>query len=1051
MKIFKFLFSGILMGILLIVFAVVIGYATFIENDFDATTARMLVYNARWFELLIFLMVINFSGMIFTRKLYQKSQLNVLIIHLALIIIIIGAALTRYIGFEGQMHIRNGQTTNEFYSTDTYLNVDFNDGQKTITRNEKVILSEKKDNNFNKSFAVNDDLIDITIQSYYPNAVETVVRGISGTPFVNLVIGDQDGRHEIYIKEGESTAIHGTGFSFGDTTKENNVQIIRNAERLFVRFPAPYNDVHIVDSISAHNTNPSIAHDIDTDAIVLGSKGFSPLNLMSVHNLQNMSFIVKEYLESAVLKFAPATDASQAGKKVVNIKVNDIETALELGKRKSLKLGNVEVNINVGLLIQELPFSLKLNEFQLERYPGSNSPSSFASDIVLIDKGNNIEKPYRIFMNNILEYKGYRFYQSSYDQDEKGTVLSVNHDYWGTLITYIGYFVLFGSLILSFFTRKTRFKKLLQQFKEVHNERKKLLTPFLVILLSIAGIGSVGAQNNTVLPIIDEEHAAAFGKLQLQNPEGRVIPINTMATQVLVKIHKNSSYNDLTPDQVFIEMITNRAEWQGKPFISVNDPSLKTMLGVEGDYARFTDFIDPQGQYKIKGQVDRAYIKKPALRTKYDKELLNVNERVNICYMVLNQSLLKIFPLPNQYNNNWVTPAEFNTIGSSYNNVNGSLFVTYLQNLQEAKLTKDYTHANETLAAISNYQKEIGHAIILTDSKVNLEILYNNINIFKRLFPVYLILGIVLVAIFFIQIFKPSLEFKMVTKIFFGILFLAFITQTLGIILRWHISGHAPWSNGYESMIYISWVTMLAGLIFMKKSPITLSLTSLLAGITLLTAHMSWMNPEITNLVPVLKSYWLTIHVATITASYGFLGLGTMLAFLNLCIMIFRNLENQIRVNLTLRELSLIIEMTLIVGLILLIIGNFLGGIWANESWGRYWGWDPKETWTLVSIIVYSFILHMGLIPSLKSSFSFNFMAMIGFSTVLMTYFGVNYYLSGLHSYAQGDPVPIPIFVYYTLFVLIMVSVLAAINDYKLKLVNKIRKELVKNGSVKTE
>ena len=1039
------------MGILLIVFAVVIGYATFIENDYDATTARMLVYNARWFEVLMFLMVVNFSGMIFTRKLYQKSQLNVLIIHLALIIIIVGAALTRYIGFEGQMHIRNGQTTNEFYSTDTYLNVDFNDGQKIITKNEKIILSEKRKNILNKSFTVNNDQIDVDILSYYPNAVETVVRGTPGTPFINMIIGGQDGRHEIYIKEGGSASIHGVGFSFGDTTNANNIQIIRISERLFVKLPEPFNQAHVVNPISAHGTNPNTGHDVDVDVdtTIVSPKGFSPLNLMSVHNLQNTSFIVKEYIESAVYKYTPVTDDSQGGKRVVNIKVNNIETALELGKRKTLELGDVVVNISVGLLLQKLPFSLKLNEFQLERYPGSNSPSSFASDIVLIDESENIQKPYRIFMNNILEYKGYRFYQSSYDQDEKGTVLSVNNDYWGTLITYIGYFLLFGSLIFSFFTRKTRFKKLLHQFNEIHKERKKLLASLLIILFSVVGVQNVIAQDDVILPIVDKEHAAAFGKLQLQNQEGRVIPINTMATQVLVKMHKNSSYNGLTPDQVFIEMITNHAEWQEKPLIRVNDPNLKTMLGIEGDNARFTDFIDSKGQYKLKGQVDRAYIKKPALRTKYDKELLNVNERVNICYMVLNQSMLKIFPIPNHSNNNWVIPTAFKNVGGSHSNVNSSMFETYLQNLKEAKLTNDYTQANETLTAISNYQKEIGHAIILSDRKINLEIFYNKINIFKRLFPVYLMLGLILVAIFFVQIFKPSFEFKIITKIFFGILFLAFITQTLGIILRWHISGHAPWSDGYESMIYISWVTMLAGLIFMKKSPITLSLTSLLAGITLLTAHLSWMNPEITNLVPVLKSYWLTIHVATITASYGFLGLGTMLAFLNLCIMIFRNSENQVRVNLTLRELSLIIEMTLIVGLILLIIGNFLGGIWANESWGRYWGWDPKETWTLVSIIVYSFILHMGLIPSLKSSFTFNFMSMIGFSTILMTYFGVNYYLSGLHSYAQGDPVPIPTFVYYTLLVLSIVSVLAAINDYKLKLSNKIRKELVKNGSVK--
>jgi cytochrome c-type biogenesis protein CcsB len=322
-----------------------------------------------------------------------------------------------------------------------------------------------------------------------------------------------------------------------------------------------------------------------------------------------------------------------------------------------------------------------------------------------------------------------------------------------------------------------------------------------------------------------------------------------------------------------------------------------------------------------------------------------------------------------------------------------------------------------------------------------MEILYNQTNIFKRLFPFYLVLGIILSAIFFVEVFKPTVRVGKINRIFAGILMVGFAIQTVGLILRWYVSGHAPWSNGYESMLYISWVTVLAGLIFMKKSPMTLAVSAMLAGVTLLTAHMSWMNPEITNLVPVLKSYWLTIHVATITASYGFLGLGTMLAFMNLCLMIFRSRKNQTRINLVLTELSIVIELSLIVGLVLLIIGNFLGGIWANESWGRYWGWDPKETWTLVTIITYSFILHMGLIPRMKNPFSFNFASLIAFGTVLMTYFGVNFYLSGLHSYAQGDPVPIPSFVYYLLGIIFLVSVLAGINNLRFRPVSRSDQE----------
>jgi cytochrome c-type biogenesis protein CcsB len=402
--------------------------------------------------------------------------------------------------------------------------------------------------------------------------------------------------------------------------------------------------------------------------------------------------------------------------------------------------------------------------------------------------------------------------------------------------------------------------------------------------------------------------------------------------------------------------------------------------------------------------------------------------------MVYNGSLFKVLPVEKDPDSHWESLLDMHQYVKNENATLGiSLFTQYMEKLNASITSGNYNEADVALQNLIEFQRKGGAALIPSQTKIDLEVFYNDTNIFKTLFPVFMLLGMILFGFFFVQIFKLALEFKIVIKILIGILVLAFAAQTFGLGLRWYIAGHAPWSNGYESMIYIAWATMLAGFVFMKKSPIILSVTALVTGVTLLTAHMSWMNPEITNLVPVLKSYWLTIHVATITASYGFLALGGMTGFLNLCIMIFRNKDNVERVNLTLKELTLIIELSFSVGLVLLVIGNFLGGIWANESWGRYWGWDPKETWSLVTIIVYSFILHMRLIPGLRSTFSFNFMSMFGFSSVLMTYFGVNYYLSGLHSYASGDPVPVPTFVYYTLAVMILISILAAYNDYKTK------------------
>jgi cytochrome c-type biogenesis protein CcsB len=263
------------------------------------------------------------------------------------------------------------------------------------------------------------------------------------------------------------------------------------------------------------------------------------------------------------------------------------------------------------------------------------------------------------------------------------------------------------------------------------------------------------------------------------------------------------------------------------------------------------------------------------------------------------------------------------------------------------------------------------------------------------------------------------------------IIAVAFLFHTFGLALRWYISGHAPWSNGYEALIFIAWAAILAGLIFSRKSGITISSTAILAALILQTAQLSWMDPQVTNLTPVLNSYWLVIHVAVITASYGFLGLGALLAVINLLLMTFETTKNSQQLESQINKLSRIIEMTLIAGLYLLAIGTFLGGVWANESWGRYWGWDPKETWALVTVIVYAFILHMRLVPQLKGRLLFNIMSLLGFASIIMTYFGVNYYLSGLHSYAKGDPLPVPPVVYYSVAVVVILSVVASINQLR--------------------
>ena len=283
-------------------------------------------------------------------------------------------------------------------------------------------------------------------------------------------------------------------------------------------------------------------------------------------------------------------------------------------------------------------------------------------------------------------------------------------------------------------------------------------------------------------------------------------------------------------------------------------------------------------------------------------------------------------------------------------------------------------------------------------------------------------IGFILLFFFFNSLFTGKPLKEKAVRITFIALFIGFILHCLGLIIRGYISEHMPWSNGYESMIYIAWAGMLAGLIFAKRNPMVLGAAAILSGLTLFVAQMSWLNPEITNLVPVLKSYWLTIHVAIITASYGFLGVSAIIGILNLLLATFQNKENSKRISTTVLRMTAINQASLILGLYFLTIGTFIGGIWANESWGRYWGWDPKETWSLITILVYSFITHSRLIPGFRGWYAVNFGSVIGSISVLMTYLGVNYYLSGLHSYGSGTGLQFPLAL---VIVFLLVGILA--------------------------
>ena len=1029
-KFFSVFFSMRIMAFLVLLFFIAIGYATFIENDFGTQTAKALVYNATWFEILIIVLTLNMIGNINRYKLWKKEKLPVLMFHLAFVMITIGAGITRYISFEGMMHIREGERSNQIVSDQTFLQIKVHDKQLQYVYDKPLLLhnysgplSFLKSNHFSHDLKFRDNEIQLDFIDYIPNAQDTINVG-EGGPVIHIVMAGSNGRQNFYLRQGSAQRFLGIDFSFGKILPGHVCFTLQDGQ-LMMQSPTNGTYMRMADQFTG---------EVQKDSL-------QPLMLRSLYQIMGQNIVIPTFYEKAKLAYLPGENPEgQELEDVLIVKVtsNGEEKELTLfgdkgfvSIKNQFELGGLYFSLAYGSKYYNTPFFIELNDFQLERYPGSNSPSSFASEVTLIDGVSS--KDHRIYMNNVLDYQGYRFFQSSYDKDELGTVLSVNHDYWGTLVSYFGYFFMTLGMILNMFSKKTRFAIIKQKLNQLRANRS-------VTILALSLFSSIAFADSKIDSLIQAqaipaEHADAFGMLVVQDEGGRMKPVNTLASEVLRKVSRKSSFKGLSPNQVLLGMAQNPYLWQLAPMIKVNHDALKEQLGFTEKYNSFLSFFSDEAKYVLTEEVAKAYAKKPAERSKYDKEVIAVDERVNISYMVYNGSFFRFFPMPYDPNNTWYSDSQKN-IGFAGDD---SLFVysilpIYYQSIYQGLKDNDFEVANNTLNAIKNYQKKYGLDVLPSETKLKMEVFYNESRVFNKLSYLYALVGVFMLFLLIAQVFKYRLWINRIIQLFFWIIIVGFFTHTLGLAGRWIISGHAPWSNAYESVIYIAWATVLAGFIFSKKSKMSMAATAVVSSLLLMVAALNWLDPEITNLVPVLNSYWLLIHVAIITASYGFLALGALLGFLSLLIMILQSQKNKNRLYTTLKELTFINEMSITVGLFMLSIGTFLGGVWANESWGRYWGWDPKETWALASMLVYIFVLHMRFIPKLKSMYTFNLASLLAFSSIIMTYFGVNFYLSGLHSYAAGDPMPIPDFIPYSIVIVFIISSLAF---YKQKILRK--------------
>ncbi len=1023
-KLSEVLFSMQTMGMLILLFAFSIGAATFIENDFGATAAKAVVYNAMWFNVLLLLLTVNLVGRIIKDKMYKRKKIAVFLFHFSFIVILIGSGITRFVSYEGVMRIREGASNAAILSDNTYVEIYAakGKGEEVVTERKKVHMSTLTPGAYSQRMEIEGKNFSFKSVEYIPNAQEVIIEGESGGfPYITFVYSDIHGRSNQGVKYGESIDLHDTKFNFSSSFIPGAINVKNENGSLFI---------HAEDTITTLSMMTS-----STDTLEFGQ--WHPFESRKLYSIGEHRIVLTNFYKNGKLDYVPYSgQGSMMNAMIVEAKSGDETKEIVLrggkgyeGTENYFFLNGISFKMIYGAREIRLPFAIKLKDFQLERYPGSNSPSSYASEVVVIDKVNNKRFDYRIFMNNVLNYGGYRFFQSSYDQDEMGTILSVNHDYWGTFFSYIGYALMTLGMVLSVFSKNTRFALLGRLIKKSAANRKVIKSLALVIAMTAAttSFAQVHSKQVSDMPEISTEQAEKFGNLIVQSHDGRFKPINTLSSEVLRKVSRKSKLDGWNSDQVMLGMLSSPVEWQQVQLIKIGHPEISNMLGIEGKKASYLDFIDmQQGTYKLGKVVTEAYERKPANRSKLDNELIKVDERLNICYMVYSGDILKILPDPTNIDKSWYSPL------SRIVNVpqEDSLFLTsVIPTMLSAVSQGDKGLADQLIKGINDFQQRYAGSILPSKTKIDFEIKYNKMQIFNNLSRMYGLIVVILIILLFIELFRSSKALRYIINFFIILVVIGFLYQTYGLALRWYISGHAPWSDGYESMLYIAWVTLLAGLIFSHGSKMTIAATTFLSSVILMVAHLSWMDPEVTNLVPVLKSYWLTIHVSVITASYGFLALSTLLGLMNLILMIFKSPNNEIKLNNKIKELTSISERAIIVGLYLLVIGTFLGGVWANESWGRYWGWDPKETWALVSVLVYSFIAHMHYIPGMRGRFAFNFAALISYSVILMTYFGVNYYLSGLHSYAAGDPVPVPDFIYYSVAIVAIISILAFVRE----------------------
>lgn len=613
---------------------------------------------------------------------------------------------------------------------------------------------------------------------------------------------------------------------------------------------------------------------------------------------------------------------------------------------------------------RQLPFAMTMKAFEVINYRGTNSVMDYSCTIDVKENGNS--QQISVSMNNIGKVSGYRFYQSAYDSDNEGTQLLVAYDPYGIAITYSGYLLLLVSILWTMFSKHTRIRKLYR-------------TATQKAVVAIAFFFCFSGANAQELPSrVSSEIAHEFGKVVVLY-NGRLCPINTAATEFVTKLTGKSSWEGYSADEIFVGWMIYYTEWETQKIIRVKNSEVQRIIGIDSQWASVRDFYTQQNEYKLKDLVNDA-----SLDESTRKAIRETDEKIQVVSMFYNNEMLHIFPLSSDGKLSWYTPgstelplgipeAEFQFINHA------------MDNLVQSVLVNDTDNARKMIKKILLYQREKAADVLPSATEINLEVFHNSLLSARWWVFLCLTLSIILCVL---SLAKRNSKWLNVTLLAFIALLSVYLTTLL--VVRWWVSGHAPMSNGYETMIFMAWAIIIFTILIMRKIDIVKSFGPVVASFCMLVSMLAVGSPQITNLMPVLQSPLLTIHVAVVMIAYALFALITLVAIYGVVLYKKQNINE-------LERITALSQLLLYPAVALLSIGIFVGAVWANVSWGTYWSWDPKETWALITLMIYAVPLHRS---ALNHQISHHLFLIIAFLAVLMTYFGVNYFLPGMHSYA---------------------------------------------------